>query len=124
MTNNEEKLKLMIVEDCPDIREVLHDALSEDYEVVLPLSEEEVIYFFKQTSPRFVVLDYMLWDGCRGDQLLRFMKDINPQVIVIMHTSWQERGFKEKLLKQGAHRFVEKRGDSISELRMILREAA
>lgn len=119
-----EKQRLLIVEDHPDMREVLCEVFRNEYDVSAPASEQEIMPLFTRANPRFVILDYILWNGCRGDQVLKLMKAANPQVNVIMHTCCDERAIKERLLMAGAYRFVEKASNSIAKLKTVLKEIA
>jgi len=56
------KLKIMIVDDDPDILELIRATLEEEYEVTSAVSGNEAIEKLKKGVPDLLVLDYVLPD--------------------------------------------------------------
>jgi CheY-like chemotaxis protein len=71
--------KVLIIDDDPDIREVIKMILEDKYEVYEAGSREEGASAFQESAPDLVVLDVMMERHDSGFELAREMKD-DPQL--------------------------------------------
>ena len=84
-------MKVLIVDDDPAIRMLYKEELEEEgYEVTIASSGEEALKLFDEQSPDIVTLD-ILMPGMDGIQVLRHMKEKNPELPVIMSTAYDYR---------------------------------
>lgn len=112
----------MIVDDDKDFRTVFRETLEEEYEVVEAANGNEAIQRMKTPNIiDLVVLDIRM-PGLQGTEVLKQIKEINPDVFVIMLTGYSEeegileslRGHADDYLKKPVK--VEKALDAIRRL--------
>jgi DNA-binding NtrC family response regulator len=92
--NNDKPLaKLLIVDDDPDIAHVLKQGLLKKRFLVSAFtSPEEALQNFKSNSKDYcLMLSDILMPGMSGIQLVRKVKEINPNVKVVLMTSFEIR---------------------------------
>src|SRR3989339_1901027 len=104
MTSN---TTVIIVEDDPDLNEYLHELLSEHFIVHNVTRGSQALKLIKQTKPDLVVLDLMLPD-MQGEDLCTQIKDVYPQVPVIILTAKDDPRDIVKNLNQGADDYLTK----------------
>lgn len=84
-------MKVLIVDDDPNIRRLYRDELSEEgYEVVAAATGAEALALFEKENPDIVTLDILIPD-IDGIKLLRQMKERRPRVPIIMSTAYDYR---------------------------------
>ncbi len=84
-------MKILIVDDDPNLRQLYGVELEEEgYEIVLAASGKEALEKFDTESPDIVTLD-ILMPGMDGIEVLRKMKEKNPELPVIMSTAYDYR---------------------------------
>ena len=100
--------KVLIVDDEPDVRQLLYDFLtSRDYEVVLAAGGLEAIDMVRREKPDLVLLDVVM-PGMSGVETLRCIAEIDPPVRVIMVTANADIGLTSRLLAMGAVDYIPK----------------
>ena len=104
MTSN---TTVIIVEDDPDLNEYLHELLSEHFIVHNVTRGSQALKLIKQTKPDLVVLDLMLPD-MQGEDLCTQIKDVYPQVPIIILTAKDDPRDIVKNLNQGADDYLTK----------------
>ncbi len=120
-----EKPKILIVDDEPDILEILEILLKEEYRVIQAQNGEEALKKVKEESPELIILDYMMpkKDGvqvCREIKQDIFLRHIP----VIILTGKGEIHQKVKGLDAGADDYIVKPFDPqelMARVRMALR---
>jgi len=103
------KLKVVTIDDDPDILEVIEATLSEDYEISKAINGKEAIQKIRSERPDLIVLDYMLPDTegieickeLRKDPLLRHLP-------ILMLTGRGEVDDKVRGLESGADDYMVK----------------
>lgn len=116
------KKKILLVDDDPLIRWTLSEALQEwDYEVTEAESTTIAKDCFQRILPGIVLLDINLPDGS-GLELLRNIKQRQPQTFVIMMTGEVIMENTMAALRGGADNFIEK-PIRLEELRFALNQA-
>lgn len=84
-------MKVLIVDDDPNIRRLYRDELSDEgYEVVVAATGAEALALFEKENPDIVTLDILIPD-IDGIKLLRQMKERRPRVPIIMSTAYDYR---------------------------------
>jgi two-component system response regulator (stage 0 sporulation protein F) len=100
--------KVLIVDDEPDVRQLLYDFLTgSDYEVVLAAGGLEAIEIVEREKPDLVLLDVMM-PGMNGVETLRRIAEIDPPLRVIMVTANADIGLTSRLLAMGAADYIPK----------------
>jgi two-component system, response regulator, stage 0 sporulation protein F len=100
--------KVLIVDDEPDVRQLLYDFLTgRDYEVVLAAGGLEAIDLVEREKPDLVLLDVVM-PGMNGVETLRRIAEIDPRLRVIMVTANADIGLTSRLLAMGAVDYIPK----------------
>lgn len=81
-------MKILVVDDDLHIQRLYKEEFEEEgYEVVIASNGKEAIELFNSEVPDLVTLDMLLPD-IDGIRLLRHMKEIRPEVPIIMSTAY------------------------------------
>ena len=114
--NNEEKnkkslnkLKILIMEDESDVREVFKEIFEMlNHKVDFATKGEEAIKLYSSNSYDLVILDMTIKGGMGGVETIKRLKEINPEIYAIVTTgyansdvvqNYKKYGFKDVLLK-------------------------
>ncbi len=98
--------KILLVDDEESIHLLYREELEEDgYEVHSALSGEEALEQLSIISPDLVILDINM-PGINGIDVLRRMKEIHPQLPVILCSAYQE--FKQDLASWASDAYIVK----------------
>lgn len=98
--------KILLVDDEESIHLLYREELEEDgYEVHSALSGEEALEKLGIISPDLVILDINM-PGINGIDVLRRMKEIHPQLPVILCSAYQE--FKQDLASWASDAYIVK----------------
>ena len=98
---------IYIVDDEETIREGVTMALEEDYQVEAFSTAETAIEAIEANLPDLVLLDIGL-PGMDGMKALREIKDLHPDVLVIMITAYEDIDSVISAMKLGAYDYVVK----------------
>ncbi len=100
--------KSLIVDDEAMIRLLLKKVFEkEGFSVVTASSGASALKILEEETPGIVVLDVRLPDS-NGIDLLRTIKEVNPETIVIMITGYADIKSSVEAMKMGAYDFLEK----------------
>jgi len=100
--------KVLIVDDEPDVRQLLYDFLTgRDYEVLLASDGLDAIGMVERMKPDLVLLDVVM-PGMNGVETLRRIAEIDPPLRVIMVTANSDIGLTSRLLAMGAVDYIPK----------------
>jgi DNA-binding response OmpR family regulator len=112
--------RILIVDDEPSVREVLSEYFTEQgYSVETADAGEAALALVGQRTPDLVLLDVRM-SGIDGVETLRRMREIAPDVSVIMVTANEDVGLARETLKLGALDYVAKPFDFVYLERAIL----
>lgn len=101
-------IKILIVDDEPFICDTLsHTFQYVGYKTLMATNGIDAIRIFSEEKPDAVFLDILLPD-IDGIEVLRKIKKINPEVVVIMVSAVTNEETKEKCFSLGALEFVSK----------------
>ena len=102
------KAKVMVVDDTPEIRTLVHAILKTvDYDVLLKATASELKESFSGPQPDIILLDLMLPDG-DGLELLPLIKKQWPDTEVIVLTGHATFDAAVEATKRGAYHFQNK----------------
>ncbi len=103
-----EKATIHIIDDEPIIHEVLGDLLtSEGYAVVNSSNGEEALEKHSSQSFELILLD-LLMPGLDGIEVLKRLKKINPQSIIVIITAYASVESAISAMKMGAFDYIQK----------------
>lgn len=118
----ENRKKILIVDDEPSVRDSLSLLLKESYEVVATENGEEALALLHKGNPPDVVLLDVLMPGGDGLDVLRRVKELDPTVAVVMLTgAGSVRGAVEAM-QNGAANYLNKPFD-VAELKQVIAKA-
>lgn len=102
------KQKILIADDDSSLRRVLEYNLSAaGYDVTAVSSGEEALASFREQSPDLVITD-MKMPGMDGMQLLQKLKELSPELLVIMITAFGTVDVAVDAMKAGAYDYITK----------------
>jgi two-component system KDP operon response regulator KdpE len=123
---NENKLRVLVVDDEPAIRRYLNTALSsQGYDVELAASGREALGEFLSYRPEMLILDLGLPD-MDGLELLHRVREFSQVPIIILSVRDQEPE-KVRALDEGADDYVTKpfgTGELLARMRVVMRRPA
>ena len=99
---------ILLVDDEPDIREVLQTALADSgFTVLMAENGEEALKLFEASSPQIIITDIKM-PVMDGIELLQRVKGRNPETEVVMITGHGDMDLAVKSLKHDATDFITK----------------
>ena len=102
------RFKILVVDDEPILRDSLEVALkTSGYEVLTARTGEEGFERFQKENPDLVLLDHWL-PGINGDEVLRRIKEEDPEIPIIIMTAQGSIEMAVNLMKMGAFDFLVK----------------
>jgi CheY-like chemotaxis protein len=100
--------RILIIDDDEMVLRVTQDILvGEGFEVVATADGPRGIELYKNHSPDLVLLDLAL-PTMNGLEVLRRIRDIDPEAVVIMVTGYGTKDASEVALRYGAYDFLQK----------------
>ncbi len=109
MAQTEKSQTILLVDDEEDIRDVLNLALSSSgYDVLTAKNGVEALQIFTQTHPPIVLTDIKMPGIIDGIELLRRIKNENPDTEVVMITGHGDMDLAIQSLKNEATDFITK----------------
>ena len=124
MAESAKRMSILVCDDESTLRAVLTQVLREDgHEVTSAASGEEGLALFR-SRPFAIVLTDIVMGGMNGLDLLREIKLIDPDAVVILMTSHATLEGAVKAVQSGAFDFLTKPFDDISLVSGIVARAA
>lgn len=120
-----ERIKVVIADDCPAMREGLAHLLADECDFAMVNSAAtaaELRSIIARQPPHVLVMDLMLGDA-DGLVLLKDLVLLAPKLAIVVFTQQPADVYAERCLRAGARAFVAKR-DSVHALFQAIREAA
>lgn len=99
--------KVMIVDDDESMRRGLISILSE-YDVISANDGAQSIELFRDNQDIHVVVMDALMPSMDGFQATKELKKINPEILIIMHTAYQDEHEISKIVDLGLFGYVTK----------------
>jgi DNA-binding NtrC family response regulator len=102
------RFKILVIDDEPILRDSLEVALkTSGYEVLTARTGEGGLERFQKENPDLVLLDHWL-PGINGDEVLRKIKERDPEIPVLIMTAQGSIEMAVNLMKMGAFDFLVK----------------
>ncbi len=99
---------ILIVDDEKDLCTILSDSLSRDrYRVVTAFNGKMGLQLVKKEKPDLILLDIKM-PGMDGIEVLRNIKKMKKEIVVIMFTAYGTLETARKAMKLGAYDYVTK----------------
>jgi len=122
------KLKILIVDDNPDILDLLEATLQDEFELTKAFSGKEALKKLKITNPNLLVLDYVLPD-LEGPEICKMVRKdpLFSNIPILMLTGKGEVEDKVGGLEAGADDYMLKPFDPqelIARIRMLIRRSS
>lgn len=103
-----ERMKIMVVDDEPFIREMMEEFLSlQGHDAFSASSGEEAISQLADKDPDMVLLDIWL-PGINGLETLARIKEVNPKVRIVMLSAFGDEDTVNEALEMGASFYLQK----------------
>jgi two-component system, NtrC family, nitrogen regulation response regulator NtrX len=100
---------VLIIDDEESIRKTLAGVLADEgYETATAASGQEGLDILQEVHPSIVMLDISMEPGIDGIETLRRIKEMKPELPVIMITGHGEIETAVKTIKMGAYDFIQK----------------
>ena len=113
--------KILIVDDEKDLCTILSDALSRDhYRVVTAFNGKTALQLAKKEKPDLILLDIKM-PGMDGIEVLRKIKKMKKEIVVIMFTGYGTLETAREAMKLGAYDYVTKPVDLLL-LKSLMKE--
>jgi len=101
-------LRVLVIDDDPAVRELLHDILlGEGYRVETADCGEAAVRLFREDPFKLVVLDIRM-PGMSGLEVLRQLKRTDPSVFVVMITGYPVDRTAGEAMREGAQAIFHK----------------
>jgi CheY-like chemotaxis protein len=106
--NREHKTSILIVDDEMVIQDTLQNLLEAwNYSVVTACNGEEAIKIYRETPTNLVILDIIM-PKMGGEECFYKLKEIDPNVKVILSSGFTKNASINKLLENGVLDFIKK----------------
>ena len=109
MDPRKKQLKILIVEDEPDLCGLIVNFLKikGSGEILSTDSGQSAISMIEENKPDAVFLDIQLADSVSGMEVLEKSRNSSPEIKIIMMSAYKEE-FGEKAIELGAFKFLRK----------------
>jgi two-component system response regulator AtoC len=102
------RVKILVVDDEPIVRESLHDWLTDTgYEVSTAENGPKALEIVEEERPGIIIADLVM-PGMDGIELMKRAKAIDPSVEVIIITAYASISTAIAAMKEGAYDYIEK----------------
>jgi len=103
------KKTILVVDDEDLIRELLADALSDDFKVLSARNGEEALTLFKQHRDEIeLVITDLIMPQMRGDELAERVRELRPTLPIIFISGYEREIETNLLLAKGRAAFLPK----------------
>jgi len=99
--------RILIVDDEPELTDVVREYLGEHYDVVVANSGSTAVAAYQRARPDVVFLDINM-PGPSGIEVLKLLRRVDPTLPVIMVTVNTEVAVVQECLREGAFAYVPK----------------
>ena len=108
--NHSEKIRILIVDDHPLVRESLKRLVQAEADLTIcgeAENCEQALTIVSTAQPHLVILDLNLKDSS-GTDLIRDLREHHPKVLVLVLSMYDELVYAERAIRSGAHGYITK----------------
>jgi DNA-binding NarL/FixJ family response regulator len=116
---------VLIVEDNPVLRHTLKGMLTTRFPSIVveeASNAEEALFEFERINPCLIFMDIKL-PGKNGLEITRTIKETNPEVEIIILTSYDIPEYREAASRSGANHFLAKGNVKIDDITSLVASA-
>lgn len=120
---NKPKTKIYLVDDHPLVREWLTNLIHQQFDLVVCGESEDAPHALREiaaTAPDVAIVDISLKSGS-GIELIKNLKAMQPDVVVIVLSMHDERLYAERALRAGARGYIMK-SETAKKVVMVIRQ--
>jgi DNA-binding NtrC family response regulator len=116
------KVRILIVDDDPDVCEYLQKFLSKDgYDVTTVSQPATVLDELKEKAYQIIILDLKM-PGMSGEELLRRIRAVDSDICIIIYTGYPSVDSAVETMKQQVFDYI-KKPFNIEDFRAVIRKA-
>jgi two-component system OmpR family response regulator len=116
------KVRILIVDDDPDVCEYLQKFLSKDgYDVTTVSQPAMVLDELKEKAYQIIILDLKM-PGMSGEELLRRIRAVDSDICIIIYTGYPSVDSAVETMKQQVFDYI-KKPFNIEDFRAVIRKA-
>lgn len=116
------KVRILIVDDDPDVCEYLQKFLSKDgYDVTTVSEPAMVLDELKEKAYQIIILDLKM-PGMSGEELLRRIRGVDSDICIIIYTGYPSVDSAVETMKQQVFDYI-KKPFNIEDFRAVIRKA-
>ncbi len=116
--------RILIIDDDKQICAILSDLVKgEGFEATVAYEGEKALKIVRSAAPDLLLVDMML-PGMDGMEVLRQVKDLDPELPVVFITGHADARGAVKAIKAGAHDYLSKPFDNQDVIRVVHRALA
>ena len=116
------KVRILIVDDDPDVCEYLQKFLSKDgYDVTTVSQPATVLDELKEKAYQIIILDLKM-PGLSGEELLRQIRAVDSDICIIIYTGYPSVDSAVETMKQQVFDYI-KKPFNIEDFRAVIRKA-
>ncbi len=109
------KKTVLVVDDEDLIRDLLADALSDDFNILSARNGKEALELYTQYQEKVsLVITYLIMPKMRGDELAERLREINPSIPIVFISGYEREIKTDELLAKGRTAFLPKPFDIVS----------
>ena len=124
MTTSERTARILIIDDDKQICAILSDLVKkEGFEALTAYEGEKALKNIRSEAPDLVLVDLML-PGIDGMEVLRQIKELDPELPVVFISAHTDPRGAVKAIKGGAHDYLPKPFDNHEVIRVVHRALA
>ena len=110
--------KILVVDDNPDMRRLVHETLKKSYDLKLVGTGKECLVEVQSFSPDLIILDISM-PGKSGLEVFRESKSYKPTQKVLILSMHAENIYAKRTLKAGASGYMTKESASVDLVKAI-----
>ena len=104
---NDDQKTILVVDDEPEICNMMNKILSKKYRILTAKNGQEAIKKIEKNKISLIVLDMVL-PGMKGVEVLKSVKLKQKKISVVILTGYGNISLKKETMKLGANAYIEK----------------
>lgn len=109
LLRNMPKMHILIVDDEDLIRDLLIDALQDDFQITAASNGEEALSLFRLKIDTIgLVITDLIMPKLRGDELAKLIREMNPSIPIVYISGYEREINKQSLLSDKKSAFLQK----------------